>query len=371
MMELKFKPKSVLVQTTPPLVTLPSWLTYLAIEPIWQRVRKLAILVNVVLRVPIKEEEGNTIAEVPNIFLKGFGNITVRCEGFDEHGHEAEEKKNFYIAKGEMPADYEYVETETLKLGGGGSGGGASVQADWNQNDSSAPDYVKGRTHYVIPEGTYHVEEQTVTIGDELYCELVGRCDLAEGCEYEVTFNGETGWLIAKYSKSWNCVYLGNPVLVDDGEDDGIPFAIDAHPDDGGEIYLDVKEPGEYTIEICSVQDGYKKIDPRFIIGNSGGGGGEEYDLDVYKDDNNQWVMEKGDFDSLYAKLSNAEFVNCRMRNAYTNHCYTNIVVDIHYDGDDDEIEIKALSHQGRASYYINRNNEFVGGLYEQFQFRT
>lgn len=100
-------------------------------------------------------------------------------------------------------------------------------------------------------------------------------------------------------------------------------------------------------------------------------GGGEEYDLDVYKDDNDQWVMEKGDFDSLYEKLSNAEFVNCRIRNAYTNHCYTYAVVAILYDGDDDEIEIQALSHSGRASYYINRNNEFTGGWYEQFQFST
>ena len=30
--------------------------------------------------------------------------------------------------------------------GGGGSGGG--VQSDWNQNDSTQPDYVKNRTHY-------------------------------------------------------------------------------------------------------------------------------------------------------------------------------------------------------------------------------
>ena len=34
---------------------------------------------------------------------------------------------------------------------GGGSGGGTQVQANWEQNDPEAPDYVKGRTHYEIP----------------------------------------------------------------------------------------------------------------------------------------------------------------------------------------------------------------------------
>jgi hypothetical protein len=36
------------------------------------------------------------------------------------------------------------------KDGTGGSGGGA-VQSDWNQNDSTKPDYIKNRTHYEVP----------------------------------------------------------------------------------------------------------------------------------------------------------------------------------------------------------------------------
>lgn len=194
--------------------------------------------------------------------------------------------------------DFWYDESE-------GEGGGASVQADWNQNDSSAPDYVKGRTHYVIPEGTYHVEEQTVTIGDELYCELVGRGDLAEGCEYMVTLNGVTEILTAKYGDEWDCIYLGNPALVEDGEDDGFPFAIDAYPDDGGNIYLDVKEPGEYTIEICSVQDGYKKIDPRFLIDNSGGGGADLVIRAIMDGSNNvaSGDIAFGSYDAVIEKL--------------------------------------------------------------------
>ena len=36
-----------------------------------------------------------------------------------------------------------------LQAGGGAGGGGTAIQPDWNQNDEMAPDYVKGRTHYV------------------------------------------------------------------------------------------------------------------------------------------------------------------------------------------------------------------------------
>ena len=35
------------------------------------------------------------------------------------------------------------------KLGGGQGAGGGGAQPDWNQNDETAPDYVKNRTHYV------------------------------------------------------------------------------------------------------------------------------------------------------------------------------------------------------------------------------
>ena len=38
-----------------------------------------------------------------------------------------------------------------------GTGGGVSVQANWSQNDETAPDYVKNRTHWIEDDGeTYH-----------------------------------------------------------------------------------------------------------------------------------------------------------------------------------------------------------------------
>ena len=99
--------------------------------------------------------------------------------------------------------------------------------------------------------------------------------------------------------------------------------------------------------------------------------GGEEYDLDVYQDDSDQWVMEKGDFDSLYEKLSNAESVNCRIRSVRTNYCNYYPVLEIKYDGDDDEIELRVIYRDGICGFYLSRSNEFSDGGYQQFQFRT
>lgn len=36
------------------------------------------------------------------------------------------------------------------------SGGGGQVQPDWNQNDETAKDYVKNRTHWMDDDGTVH-----------------------------------------------------------------------------------------------------------------------------------------------------------------------------------------------------------------------
>lgn len=43
------------------------------------------------------------------------------------------------------------------------SGGGGQVQPDWNQNDPTAKNYVKNRTHYVSRESKAVVPEQEIT----------------------------------------------------------------------------------------------------------------------------------------------------------------------------------------------------------------
>lgn len=48
-----------------------------------------------------------------------------------------------------------------------GGGGGGQVQPDWNQNDSTAKDYVKNRPFYTgDPVETVLVEESTVSFVD-------------------------------------------------------------------------------------------------------------------------------------------------------------------------------------------------------------
>ena len=87
--------------------------------------------------------------------------------------------------------------------GGGGSGGGA--QPDWNQNDSTAADYVKNRPFYTgDPVETVLVEESTVWFVD------------ADGVylgELESTFSATVG---ETYKVSWDAAAYDCTYYVED-----------------------------------------------------------------------------------------------------------------------------------------------------------
>ena len=92
------------------------------------------------------------------------------------------------------------AETIALIKAFGGSGGSNSggTQPDWNQNDETAPDYVKNRTHYV--EISEVVQEKMLFDG------RVQTCDYRELIAYtlndDIVFDSET-----KY-----CVKIGDKV---------------------------------------------------------------------------------------------------------------------------------------------------------------
>lgn len=165
--------------------------------------------------------------------------------------------------------DFWYDESE-----GESESGGESVQADWNQNVPSAPDYVYGRTHFTMREGDAVVDFQEVNIGEDLCCELAGCSYLVEGHEYDVYFNDEFYRLTAKRGEAWDCIYLGNGNLVGEETEDTEPFAIDAYPDFEGDIWIEVSEEGTYTIEIYCVDEVVRKLDAKYLPDGIGGGSG-------------------------------------------------------------------------------------------------
>lgn len=79
---------------------------------------------------------------------------------------------------------------------------GEQVQSDWSQNDKTAPDYVKNRTHYEVPrvvlaEVHLTAEETSMENGFDGICDVRIDKSLVEvGKEYKYTINGQNGTFI-------------------------------------------------------------------------------------------------------------------------------------------------------------------------------
>ena len=115
------------------------------------------------------------------------------------------------------------------------------VQADWDQNDPSAIDYIKNRTHYAGAKQEFKILEKTILAADYNYCSesyelLDDRIYLADIFYYEqfkdavvkTTYNGVTydtpvmrKWVYDDYCE----YYFGNPYLIKMSDtDNGLPF---------------------------------------------------------------------------------------------------------------------------------------------------
>ena len=147
----------------------------------------------------------------------------------------------------------------------GSSGGGA--QPDWNQNDSTAADYVKNRPFYTgDPVETVLVEESTVSFAEE---------GGAYAAELESTFSATVG---ETYKVSWDgtvyecvCVnitdgtYIGNLSILGNGSDTGEPFVMMVL--NGSGIYIittDTSASHTFSISI-SGQPQIVKIPSKYI----------------------------------------------------------------------------------------------------------
>lgn len=111
------------------------------------------------------------------------------------------------------------------------SGGGGQVQPDWNQNDSTAKDYVKNRSFYTgaLVE-TVFVEESTVSFADGggLYMgRLESTFSPTVGETYKVSWDGIDYECTCIESNS--ILLLGNTnILFGVPDPDGEPFVIGA-----------------------------------------------------------------------------------------------------------------------------------------------
>ena len=114
---------------------------------------------------------------------------------------------------------------KTLNVSGGGGGG---AQPDWNQNDSTAADYIKNRPFYTSdPSETVFVEESTVSFtnaGGLYMAQIQSNFEATVGETYKVSWDGTVYECI--------CVdfdgspFLGNLSLDGAGSDTGEPFGM-------------------------------------------------------------------------------------------------------------------------------------------------
>ena len=148
----------------------------------------------------------------------------------------------------------------------GGSGGGSSVQPDWNQNDSTAADYVKNRPFYTgDPVETVLVEESTVTFANANGTIYMGQIrsnfEATVGELFEVYWDGTT--YESPCVNFRGSLFIGNLSITGVGSDTGEPFLMYVVNGMGIEIYtLDTSASHTFSIityiaEVIQIPDKY------------------------------------------------------------------------------------------------------------------
>jgi hypothetical protein len=142
---------------------------------------------------------------------------------------------------------------------------GGSVQSDWNQNDETALDYVKNRTHwYGDPVENILLDNITIEIEDHTTQENTYTAVIKEGLTYHAIFDGVTYELIGK--RDGDFTYIGSDLLWE-GEIEGAqpPFfysSMLSRYDQG--MFVAVTD-GTHTVSIIELTPEAHKIDVAFL----------------------------------------------------------------------------------------------------------
>ena len=145
--------------------------------------------------------------------------------------------------------------------------GGGQVQPDWNQNDSTATDYVKNRPFYTgDPVETVLVEESTVSFApaeDGVYMgELKSTFSATAGETYKVSWDGTTYECTCVNFNSFTVI--GNLSIMGLGSDTGEPFLVVVSNGRGIEIYT-ADTSASHTFSIGGFVPEVVKIDRKFL----------------------------------------------------------------------------------------------------------
>ena len=156
---------------------------------------------------------------------------------------------------------------EFEKRAGGNTGSQSSVQSDWNQNDKTAPDYVKNRPFYTgDPVETVLVEENTASFADAgngLYmAKIPATFEATVGETYKVSWDG-TVYESACVATGKACA-IGNLSILGIGSDTGEPFIMSVT--NGKEITIVTADTSaSHTFSINRFTTEAVKIDEKYL----------------------------------------------------------------------------------------------------------
>ena len=140
----------------------------------------------------------------------------------------------------------------------------SGVQPDWNQNDSTAADYVKNRPFYTgNPVETVLVEESTVSFAaaNGMYMgQLESTFSATVGETYKVYWDGVAYECAGVKFK--NATVIGNLSIMG-GSDTGEPFVIG--PGDSGIQIITVDAAASHTFSISGISAVVVKIDAKYL----------------------------------------------------------------------------------------------------------
>jgi hypothetical protein len=154
------------------------------------------------------------------------------------------------------------IADEIKTLSTGGLTGNISVQADWQQNDETALDYVKNRTHYIEQVSIELLPE--FDVGGDTYIDLYDVelfSKLSPNAKCVVTINGVSYEATAKHDiyNAYEWYVIGNSELIGEGGDSDthLPFGffIDKYDENWGQCEDDV-----FTLKIDAVGEAVHKI---------------------------------------------------------------------------------------------------------------
>lgn len=166
------------------------------------------------------------------------------------------------------------IDDDTLKLKDDGTlyAAGGGVQPDWNQNDSTALDYIKNRPFYIGDTvETVFVQETTVLFsGSGMYSGTIQSTFKPKlGNTYKVSWDGTIYESVC--TPAYDDFLIGNTSIVGTGTDTGEPFIM-MIPQNEDTITIGTKDTAEsHTISISESYQLIEKIPAKFIDKNTSG----------------------------------------------------------------------------------------------------